>query len=262
MVKSILTVVIGLLIGIFFEAKKEVVITVPEKAKVNSLTAAEKKAGWKLLFDGKTFDGWRGLGRDHVPEAHWKIEDGAIRKVNGDEVRPLPNGSEPDSGDLTTVETYENYELSFEWKILKAGNSGLKYNVSEKLSKKYGSGYSALGFEYQLLDDTDPKYDGKLKPSQFTASLYDMIPSKNAKPKPAGEYNQSRILINGNHVEHWLNGRKVVEYEFGSPDLLAAYRDSKFNKYEGFIDKKKGHIILQNHHDDAWFRNIKIRELK
>lgn len=262
MLKTIITIATGLLIGIFFESEKHVTVGETPDKQINTLTKAEKKAGWKLLFDGGSFDGWRGLGRDHVPTAHWKIEDGAIRKLNSDLVKPGPDGSEPEGGDLATVDTFDNYEFSFEWKIRKAGNSGLKYNVSEELSKKYGSGYSALGFEYQLLDDTDPKYAGKLKPSQFTASLYDMIPSENAKPKPAGEYNQSRIIIDGNHAEHWLNGKKVVEYEFGSDELLSAYEKSKFKKYEGFINKKKGHIILQNHHDDAWFRNIKIREIK
>ena len=245
----------------------------PKKAKatdekpvtaLNQLTEQEEADGWRLLFDGKSFNGWRGLGRDHVPDAHWKIEDGTIRKLNSDEVPKLPDGSDPESGDLATVETFENYELYFEWKILKAGNSGLKYNVSEEISKKYGSGFSALGFEYQLLDDEDPKYDGKLKPSQYTSSLYDMIPAEpeSVQKNPVGEFNSSRIIIDGNHVEHWLNGKKTVSYEFGSDRLISAYEDSKFVKYEKFLDKKSGHIILQNHSDDAWFRNIKIREIK
>ncbi|XOV93571.1 MAG: DUF1080 domain-containing protein [Bacteroidota bacterium] len=253
---------IVILFGYSCDSKRPQESSEVEDDRLNTLTTEETQAGWKLLFDGKSFEGWRGLGRDHVPEAHWRIEDGAIHKVNGDEVQKLPDGSDPESGDLTTVDTYDNYELYFEWKILKAGNSGLKYNVSEELSKKYGSGFSALGFEYQLLDDHDPKYEGQLKPSQYTASLYDMIPSQGAKTVPAGEYNSSRIIIDGNHAEHWLNGEKVVEYEFGSERLDSAYQTSKFNKYEGFINKKKAHIILQNHHDDAWFRNIKIREIK
>lgn len=231
-------------------------------AGLNQLTDQEKADGWRLLFDGQTFSGWRGLGRDHVPEAHWKIEDGCIRKLNSDEVPKLSDGTDPESGDLATVETFENYELYFEWKILKAGNSGLKYNISEEISKKYGSGFSALGFEYQLLDDEDPKYAGKLKPSQFTSSLYDMIPSESAVTRPVGEFNSSRIIIDGNQVEHWLNGKKTVSYEFSSDRLISAYEDSKFVKYENFLDKKSGHIILQNHQDDAWFRNIKIREIK
>jgi hypothetical protein len=231
-------------------------------AKINTLTKAEKKAGWRLLFDGKSLDQWRGLGRDHVPYGLWIVEDGLIRKVNTGDVKKLPDGRPVEGGDLMTIETFENFELTFEWKINKAGNSGLKYNVSEEMSQKYGSKYSALGFEYQLLDDGDPIYRGKLKLSQFSGSLYDLLPAKNITLKPIGEFNSSRILVNGNHVEHWLNGIKVVEYEFGSKELDNAYKVSKFNKIPGFHEKRKAHIVLQNHNDESWFRNIKIREIQ
>lgn len=233
----------------------------PKTSINNTLTKAEIKGGWKLLFDGKSFNGWRGLGRDHVPNGLWVIEDGLIRKVNTGDVKKLPDGRPVEGGDLMTTETFENFELSFEWKINKAGNSGLKYNVSEEMSQKYGSKYSALGFEYQLLDDGDELYKGKLKLSQFSGSLYDLIPAKNIVLKPLGEYNSSRIFIDGNHVEHWLNGIKVLEFEFGSKQLDSAYLESKFNKIPGFQEKRKAHIVLQNHQDDSWFRNIKIREL-
>lgn len=225
----------------------------------NSLSRAEKKAGWKLLFDGKTFEGWRGLGRDHVPAGLWVVENGQIRKIKDSEAKPLPDGSQPESGDLMTIGTFENFELVFEWKIDKAGNSGLKYNVSEEMSQKFGSKYSALGFEYQMLDDSDPVYKD-LKPAQFSGSLYDLIPAKNIKLRPVGEYNSSRIIVDGNHVEHWLNGIKVVGYEFGSGELDSAYKLSKFNKIPDFHSKRKAHIVLQNHSDAAWFRNIMIRE--
>jgi hypothetical protein len=233
----------------------------PQKIKLNTLTRAERKSGWKLLFDGQTFNGWRGFGRDHIPYGLWLIENGMIKKVNTGDVKILPDGRPVEGGDLITVGKYENYELSFEWMINKAGNSGLKYNVSEEMSQKNGSQFAALGFEYQLLDDGDPSYKGKLKPAQFTGSLYDLIPSENVSLKPVGEFNKSRILINGNHVEHWLNGIKVVEYEFGSKELLEACKVSKFNKIPGFTDKRKAHIVLQNHNDESWFRNIKIREI-
>ncbi len=227
----------------------------------NTLTGKEKKDGWKLLFDGRSFDGWRGLGRDHVPAGLWVIEDGLIRKIRTDDVQKLPDGRPAEGGDLMTEETFENFELYFEWKINKAGNSGLKYNVSEEMCAANGSKYSALGFEYQLLDDGDPMY-AKLIPSQYSGSLYDLIPAKNIVLKPVGEFNSSRILVNGKHVEHWLNGIKVVEYEFGSKELDDAYRVSKFNKIQGFQDKRKAHIVLQNHNDESWFRNIKIREIE
>ena len=194
---------------------------------VNTLTDQEIREGWKLLFDGKTFDGWRNMGMDKVQTALWKIENGEIHKVNSGEVPSLPDGRPVQGGDLMTIGTYENYELYFEWKILKAGNTGLKYNVSEELSGKY-SDHSALGFEYQLLDDKDSLYTGKLKPSQYTGSLYDMIPAKNTKLNPVGEFNKSRILIDGNHVSHWLNGRKVVEYDFGSAQLDSLFKISKY----------------------------------
>ncbi len=229
--------------------------------KINKLTKAEKKEGWELLFDGKTLNGWRGLGRDHVPVGLWIVEDGMIKKVDTGNEKNLPDGRPIEGGDLLTVDTYENFELTFEWKVNKAGNSGLKYNVSEEMSQKYGSQFSALGFEYQLLDDGDKAYKGVLKPAQFSGSLYDLIQSENVSLKPVGEFNSSRIIVNGNHAEHWLNGIKVVEYDFGSKELEDAYKISKFNKIPGFTDKRKAHIVLQNHNDESWFRNIKIRVL-
>ncbi|HLP72491.1 MAG TPA: DUF1080 domain-containing protein [Bacteroidales bacterium] len=228
--------------------------------KFNTLSSKEKKEGWKLLFDGKTFSGWRGLGRDHVPIGLWIVEDGMIRKLKSSSVKQLPDGRPVENGDLMTIDTYNDFELVFEWKIDKGGNSGLKYNVSEELCKQNGSEFSALGFEYQMLDDADPQYKN-LKPSQYSGSLYDLIPAKNINLKPVGEFNTSRIIVKGNG-EHWLNGIKVVEYEFGSKELEDAFLKSKFSKINGFTDKKKAHIVLQNHADEAWFRNIKIRELK
>jgi len=240
--------------------KKETDLT--KVPKINQLTKSEIKKGWQLLFDGKSFNGWRGLGRDHVPAGTWIIENGVIKKVNTGDMRKLPDGRDIEKGDLTTISTFENFELQFEWKINKGGNSGLKYNVSEEMCQKYGSRYSALGFEYQLLDNGDERYKGKLKPSQYTGSLYDLLPSKNVSLKPAGEFNTSRIIVDGMYVEHWLNGKKVLEYELGSKELEDAYKISKFNKYVGYLDKLKAHIILQDHNDESWFRNIKIRELR
>lgn len=230
--------------------------------KINTLTKAEISEGWRLLFDGKTFNGWRGLGRENVPNGLWVIENGLIKKVNTGDVKKLPDGRPVEGGDLVTNEEFENFELSFEWKINKGGNSGLKYNVSEEMSEQNGSKYSALGFEYQLLDDPSSAYNGKLKASQFSGSLYDLLAPKNTVLKPIGEFNVSKILVNGKHVEHWLNGIKVLEYEFGSKELDEAYKISKFSKIPGFVDKRKAHIVLQNHNDESWFRNIKIREIK
>jgi hypothetical protein len=234
----------------------------PEASEINTLTKAEIRDGWKLLFDGQTFNGWRGIGRDHVPVGLWVIENGLIKKVNTGEVEKLPDGRPAEGGDLMTVDIFENFELTFEWKVNKSGNTGLKYNVSEEMSEKYGTKYSALGFEYQLMDHPVGTDAGELNPTHMTGSLYDLLPSKNIAMMPVGEFNSSRILVNGKHVEHWLNGTKVLEYELGSQELMDAYKVSKFKDIPGFCDKRKAHIILQNHNDESWFRNIKIRELK
>ncbi len=226
----------------------------------NQLTKQEKEQGWELLFDGKTFNGWRGLGRDTVETNNWKVENGMIRKVNSREVPLLPNGEPIVGGDLMTVETFDDFELSFEWKIKEAGNSGIKYNVSEELTNGWGSKYSALGFEYQILDDGHEMYR-ELKPHQFTGALYEMYRPENVQLKPIGEYNQSRILLNGNHGEHWLNGLKVVEFEFGTAEFDSLFQLSKFVKYPGFEQRRKGHIVITNHTDDSWYRNIKIRRI-
>lgn len=229
-------------------------------ASDNKLTNSEIEQGWKLLFDGSTFNGWRGLGRDHVPNGLWVIDKGQINKIKKGEVSKLPDGRPEEGGDLITIATFENFELTFEWKINKGGNSGVKYNVSEEMCQENGSKYSALGFEYQLLDDGDETYKNSLKPSQFSGSLYDLIPAKNIVLKPLGAFNKSKILVNGKHVEHWLNDIKVVEYEFGSKELEEAYKESKFHKIPGFQEKRKAHIVLQDHIEEAWFKNIKIRE--
>jgi len=230
-----------------------------QKPLVNELSLEEKKEGWELLFDGKTLKGWRGLGRDTVESDYWKVENGTIHKIDN---RDVPENKRVENGgDLTTINTYGNFELSFEWKIKDAGNSGIKYNVSEEISKKYGSGYNALGFEYQILDDDDPLYAKELKNSQFTASLYDMIARKGGKLNPAGEYNSGKIILNGTHGEHWLNGKKVVEFEFGTAQFDSLFRVSKYSKYPDFEKRRSGLIVITNHSDESWYRNIKIRRL-
>jgi alpha-glucosidase len=227
----------------------------------NRLTQTEKNRGWELLFDGKSFNGWRGLGREKVQTDHWKVEDGMIRKVNNQEVSLQNNGELVEGGDLMTIETFDNFELYFEWKIKHAGNSGIKFNVSEEMSMQYESKYSALGFEYQILDDDDEQYRGKLKPSQYTASLYDMMPPQNIRLNPVGRFNYSRIVLNGNHGEHWLNGIKVLEYEFETAQFDSLFQLSKYVKYPDFKKRRKGHIVITDHDDDSWYRNIKIRKL-
>lgn len=227
---------------------------------INTLTQAEEQQGWMLLFDGKTFDGWRGLGRDSVPEAHWIIEEKTIRKVESGKVPVQADGQPINGGDLMTIETYLNFELAFEWKISEGGNSGIKYNVSEEMSTGGGPSHAALGFEYQVLDNE--KHSDNLNPTHLAASLYDMITAENSTLKPVGEYNTGRIILQGNHGEHWLNGVKVVEYDLGSVHFDSLFQKSKYKNHPCFPEKRAGHIVLQDHGDDCWYRNIKIRRLK
>lgn len=224
----------------------------------NVLTEDERSAGWRLLFDGETLNGWKGIGRQTVPGHLWRVEDGAIRKVNTGEIALLSDGQPAEGGDLMTVETFDNFDLRFEWKVSESGNTGLKYNVSEEMSTQYLTGYSAIGFEYQLSDDD---VNGNGNPTHLVGALYDLIPAHGVAVKPLGQYNSSRILVDGNHVEHWLNGTRIVAFEFGSSRLDSLYRISKYKDYPGFHQKRKGHIVLQNHKDDAWFRNVRIREI-
>ena len=222
----------------------------------NTLSAAEKAAGWKLLFDGETFTGWRGIGRKTVPRDQWVIENGMIKNRNREDVSRQADGRPPQGGDLMTVATFENFELKFDWKISPGGNSGVKYNVSEKLSASRGSPYSALGFEYQVIDDVN--FKEPLTPLQQTGALYDLVPPQDKLLKPVGQFNRSRIVFTGNHGEHRLNGKKLLEFELGSAKMDSAMAAGKFRDIPGFAAKKKGHIVLQDHGDEVFYRNIKI----
>lgn len=224
----------------------------------NILTDEEKADGWVLLFDGKSFEGWRGLGIEGIPEGHWVIEDGAIKKVPGENVPLQEDGQPLTGGDLITIQTYENFELSFEWKISPAGNSGIKYNVSEEISTAHPPNSAALGFEYQVLDDAGHP-DARVSETHTAAALYDLIAPQSKNLKPIGEFNTARIVFTGNHGEHWLNGKKVLEYDLETPEMEALLVASKYKTIPDFAKKRKGHIVLQDHTDAVWFRNIKIR---
>ncbi len=224
----------------------------------STLTKQEKEQGWQLLFDGQSFKGWKALGMDSIPSAYWRIENGVIHKVARKKVKPLPGGNLPQSCDLMTADTFLDFEVAFDWKISPAGNSGVKYNVSEGMSVQHGSTH-ALGFEYQIIDNIN--YPQKLGPLQHTACLYALVPARGALPHPAGEWNTGRIVFQGNHGEHWLNGKKITEYELGTPHFDSLFQKSKFHIHPDFPVKRYGHIVLQDHADDVWFRNIKIKIL-
>ena len=226
----------------------------------DTLTAARRRAEWRSLFDGKTFKGWRGLGYDTVPTVKWKIQNGTIRKLADGDVPRLPDGQPAAGGDLMTRETFRDFELEWEWKISRAGNSGVKYNVSEEISMANAPNHAALGFEYQMLDDS--LHEDNKVPSHRAGALYDLIaPSASKKLKPVGAWNTSRIRLRGNHGEHWLNGWKVVEYELGTPAMDSLLAASKYRGIKGFAERRAGHIVLQDHVDEVWFRNIRIRPL-
>lgn len=208
---------------------------------LNTLTLEEKQTGWRLLFDGQSLKGWRAYGKQSPPGAGWKAEDGLLKKIGGQR-----------GGDIITEDQFGDFELSWEWKISAAGNNGVKYLVTEART-------SAPGHEYQMIDDTGHP-DGKLGAKRQTASFYDVLPPAADKPlKPVGDWNSSRVVIQGNHVEHWLNGAKVLTYELGSEATKNAIAGSKFKNAAGFGTKIRGHILLTDHQDECFFRNLKIR---
>lgn len=226
----------------------------------STLSAAEREAGWRPLFNGRDFTGWRGLGRDSVATAHWTVQDGAIRKVPTSSMPPGANGRPLPGGDLVTVEAFGDFEFAFEWKISPGANSGVKYNVSEAMT---GTSTGALGFEYQILDDdVHPDAKAGVDGNRTAAGLYDLIPPVANKPvKPVGEWNEGRIVFRGNHAEHWLNGVKTVEFELGSPRMNALVAASKYASIAGFADRRPSQIVLQDHQDEVWYRNLRIRAL-
>ena len=209
----------------------------------NTLTAAEKAAGWQLLFDGRSLDGWRGYRKDTPPEAGWEVKDGTLRTV-----------AKAKGSDIITTRPFTDFELSWEWRVVPGGNNGVKYFVTEKRPQ-------SPGHEYQMIDDAG--YPGKLGPGHLTADFYEVLPAAADKPvRPGGEWNSSRIVVRGTHVEHWLNGKNVLTYELGSEAVKAGIEKSKFKGHPGFGEKITGPIMLTYHQDECWYRSVKIREIK
>ena len=231
-----------------------------EAQSPNRLTDAEHAAGWRLLFDGTSLAGWRGLGYDSVPTAHWRVVDGAIAKIPSSKVPRQADGQPAAGGDLMTIDSFRDFELTFEWRVVPGANSGVKYNVSEELSLAHASNHAALGFEYQVLDDVLHP-DNQLA-SHRAGALYDIIePGAAKRLRPVGEWNSARIVLRGNHGEHWLNGVKVVEFDLGTPRLDSLLEKSKYKPIPRFAERRRGHIVLQDHGDEVYFRSIRIREM-
>ncbi|HEY0622816.1 DUF1080 domain-containing protein [Sphingomonas sp.] len=215
----------------------------------NRLSDGERRAGWTLLWDGSTAKGWRSAKGKGFPGSGWSIRDGVLSVKGG-------------GGDIVTARDYRNFELSVDFRLTPGANSGIKYRIDPR---------TQVGLEYQLLDDTrhpDAKMgrDG----NRTLASLYDLIPARNLSDpdspgkriNPSGEWNRAVIVVRGRHVEHWLNGFKVVEYERGSPEFRALVAQSKFAGRTGFGEGEQSPILLQDHGDRVDFRSIKLRQLQ
>jgi hypothetical protein len=221
-------------------------------AAPNALSEAEAAAGWELLFDGSTLEGWKRYNHDSIGPL-WSVQDGII-VCDGE---GLTEGTADIGGSLITTRAFENFELSLEWKISPGGNSGVLYHVVE--GEEYPHAYDT-GPEYQVMDDTGWK--DSLRAAQKVGSNYDMYAAPDSKKvMPVGEWNSARIVYNAGHVEQWLNGEKVVEFEEGSADFEARYKNSKWVDYPGWNKFKSGAIGLQDHGAPVYFRSIKIRAL-
>lgn len=213
--------------------------------------------GWTTIFDGTSLAGWRGFRQADASATRWRVQDGMLTLAPRDSQGPR-------AVDIITADTYDRFELSFDWRVAPGGNSGVKYFVLEDHN-------SAIGHEYQILDD-DQHADARIGRHRQTASFYDVLPPSvpRSSPafKPAGEWNTALIRVAPSHavpgstaVHHHLNGVQVLEYELASPELRAAIAKSKFKDVERFGTLQKGHILLQDHNDAVWYRNVRIRSL-
>ncbi|MCE5185127.1 MAG: DUF1080 domain-containing protein [Planctomycetaceae bacterium] len=205
---------------------------------------------WTVLFDGNNMDAWRGLNSQTLP-ARWMVADGVLV------FDPAAQGS---GGDIITKDEYKDFEFELEYKISLGTNSGIKYFVVEEMS----NGTAGLGLEYQILDDENHK-DAKagIDGNRTMASLYDLIaPNADKSVHPIGQWNTARIVSKGSHVEHWLNGKKVLEYERGSVPFMDLIAASKYKDIKGFGLADKGHILLQDHGNKVFFRNIRVKTPK
>jgi hypothetical protein len=254
-------------------------LTTAAAAADNQLTAAEKAEGWRLLFDGNSYANWVDPSKKSPPGDSFAIEDGCLRAVAHPQI----------TEDLFTQDTFGDFELAFDWKISPAGNSGVKYRIQDHLYVKQQRGAKfedtlnasfnprlertakgqdyVVGFEYQMVDNqrnADATRGGALHQA---GALYDVqAPSRDAT-KPVGEFNHSRLVVRGDQVEHWMNGEKVVDASLKSPAVAAAMAKrwgAASPVYDLLVNqpRKRCPVSLQNHGDDAWFKNIKIRELR
>jgi hypothetical protein len=255
--------------------------TPASSAQLNGLRETDKAAGWRLLFDGKTTAGWRGFRKADFPHECWRVEEGALKRIK------QSGAAQEECGDIVTVDQFDNFEFQLQWKIEAGGNSGVKYLVREDRPPTWEQAYldyhmeslkkagrteppeklkperwkhSAMGFELQLIDD-QKNADARGSSSHITGALYDLIPPTERSTVSLTDFNTARIVVRGKHVEHWINGVKVLEFENRGPQLQARIAASKFQHLPGFGSTTKGHIALQDHNSEVLFRNIKIRQI-
>lgn len=219
----------------------------------NTISPREAVEGWKLLWDGTTTNGWRGAKISSFPAKGWVIENGILKVIKSG------GGESTNGGDIVTTRKYKNFVLKVDFKITEGANSGIKYFVNPDLNKGAGS---AIGCEFQILDD-DKHPDAKLgvKGNRTLGSLYDLIPAVENKPFKKRDFNTAMIIVKDNKVEHWLNNQKIVEYERNTQMWNALVAYSKYRDWPNFGNALEGNILLQDHGDEVWFKNIKIKEL-
>ena len=230
----------------------------PLKDNYNQLTYSEEDWNWQLLWDGASATGWRGAKLDSFPQSAgekqgWRMEDGILT------IYESGGGESESAGDIITIDTFSNFHLKVDFRITPGANSGIKYFVDPELNKGEGS---AIGLEYQILDDElhpDAKL-GNHEGSRTLASLYDLIKAgPNKAPHPIGEWNHAEVISRGLHVEHWLNGRKVLEYDRRTPEFRQLVQESKYEIWPGFGEWPTGHLLLQDHGNTVSFRNLFIK---
>jgi hypothetical protein len=209
----------------------------------NMLTESEKKAGWKLLFNGKSTDGWRTYKNSE--QNSWEVVSGQMHTKSDEALK---------HSDLITKDQYKDFELQVDWKVDKGANSGILYHALETHDASYETGP-----EYQLIDDVG--YPGKLEDWQKSGADYAMHPPSQIASKPAGEYNHTRIVVKGDHVEHWLNGVKVADFHAWTPEWEALKKAGKWKDHPDYGTSKTGFIVLQDHGGGVWFKNVKLRKL-